>query len=74
MCERCGTHWPKDEMVYLIESRLTPGPLWWCAGRYDQWTRNQQEAIRFLTRIAAEAVMVTLSDAHVSFVSEHVFY
>jgi hypothetical protein len=74
LCERCGTHWPCDERVYLIESRLTPGPLWWRAGPCDQWTHDALEAIRFFTKAQAESVLLTLADAHVCFISEHVFF
>jgi hypothetical protein len=63
---------------WLIESTLSHGggPRWWQGkqpGTEEQWTGSHTAAIRFARREDAEACRLTLGDAHVSKVTEHVW-
>lgn len=63
---------------WLIESTLshTGGPRWWQGkqpGTEEHWTTDASQAVRFSRREDAEACRLTLADAHVSKVSEHVW-
>lgn len=63
---------------WLIESTLSHGggPRWWQgkqSGTEEQWTGSHTAAIRFARREDAEACRLTLGDAHVSKVTEHVW-
>lgn len=63
----------KLETAWLIESRFTPGPSWWSGKGPAPWTRNANEAVRFVRRQDAEAAMDSLPDKHMIFVSEHMW-
>jgi hypothetical protein len=60
------------ETAWLIESRYTPGPMWWTGGTNPApWTRDSLQAVRFCRKQDAVAALVTLPDGHMCFASEH---
>jgi hypothetical protein len=67
---------PEPESGWLIESTLSGPATWWQGkrpGTEEQWTAESTRAIRFSRHEDAEACRLSLPDAHVSKVTEHVW-
>lgn len=63
-----------SETAWLIELRGNTQPFWWKGGTGPApWTTDSLEAVRFCREQDAEATRLTLHDAELAFVSEHLW-